>query len=379
MSKVDEYFTHEETSSSSSSTDEEGNQVQTTKYTYKINFVGDDYFANNVFFLSSKDMLLANEYAQNLEMFLSGLDFQGGAIGMSNVSDDVIRHEASIKKYAEKYGIPQFVELIKAVMMQESGGRLVDVMQSAESAYNTVYPKKPNGIKDSDYSIDCGVHYLADALTQAGCSSPNDLNKLSLALQGYNFGTGYISWALKNYGGYSEKNAIEFSNIQKQKLGWKRYGDVNYVKNVMRYFNPYDGSGGGEWGSPFVGRDWKKAVSSEFGYRIDPITGNKGAFHDGLDIAYPRGTPINAVKAGKVTYAGENGNGFGLHVVIDHGDGTKSQYCHCSKLLVKAGQSVQKGDVIAQVGTTGRSTGNHLHLIIYINGKQENPRNYITN
>jgi len=350
-------------------------ETETTKIIYTINFVGDDYFASNVFNLDENQREIANAYAQNLYLFLYGTNFTTSG-GSANVSVEVEQYTELIKKYAEKYGIPEYVELLKAVMMQESGGRSVDVMQSSECAYNTNFPKRPNGITDTEYSIDCGVHYFADALKAAGCTSPSDLKKVSLALQGYNFGLGYISWALENYGGYSESNAVEFSNIMKARMGWSRYGDVLYVSHVLRYYSFGETGGQQGWGSPFVGKDWRKSVTSEFSYRTDPING-KRLYHDGLDIAYGKGTPINAVKGGKILVASDTGNGFGIHIVIDHGDGTTALYGHCSKALVTVGQTVATGHAIAEVGSTGRSTGNHLHLTIKENGTAVNPRNYI--
>lgn len=370
-------FTYSSESNIEKQFNDDGEEVEITKITYMVNYVGDDYFATNIFFLNEEERMYANQMAQNLMLFLNG-GFYDGAIGTSNVSESVSKHRDLFLKYATLYGVPEYVELIMAVAMQESSGNRIDIMQSAEGKFNTRYPKVRDGIKDLEYSIECGVQELKEALSLAGCTSPSDINRLSLALQGYNFGPGYISWALKNYGGYSEANAIEFSDMMVAKPGWKYniYGDKKYVEHVLRYYNPY--VGGGDWGSPFVGRDWQKAVSSEFGSRIDPITGKQGAYHNGLDIAYPSGTPINAVKAGRVTKATDSGGGYGNQIILDHGDGTTSMYAHCSVLYVKYGETVSKGQVIAGVGTTGRSTGNHLHLTMTVNGQEVNPRNYVS-
>ena len=154
------------------------------------------------------------------------------------VSAEVEAYEPIIQKYAKEYGIPEYVELIKAVMMQESGGRGLDPMQAAEGSFNTKYPHEPNGIKDPEYSIQCGVQELKAALTSAEVESPIDMEHIKLALQGYNFGNGYISWAKTNYGGYSYANAVEFSTMQASRLGWSSYGDTQYVAHVLRYY-PY--------------------------------------------------------------------------------------------------------------------------------------------
>jgi len=166
--------------------------------------------------------------------------FGGGSDSNSYtpVSAEVEAYEPIIQKYAKEYGIPEYVELIKAVMMQESGGRGLDPMQAAEGSFNTKYPHEHNGIKDPEYSIQCGVQELKAALTSAEVESPIDMEHIKLALQGYNFGNGYISWAKTNYGGYSYANAVEFSTQQAQRLGWDSYGDTQYPAHVLRYY-PY--------------------------------------------------------------------------------------------------------------------------------------------
>ena len=161
-----------------------------------------------------------------------------GSNAYTPVSAEVEAYEPLIQKYAKQYGIPEYVELIKAVMMQESGGRGLDPMQAAEGSFNTRYPHEPNGIKDPEYSIECGVQELKAALISAEVENPIDMEHIKLALQGYNFGNGYISWAKTNYGGYSYANAVEFSTMQAQRLGWEKYGDTQYPAHVLRYY-PY--------------------------------------------------------------------------------------------------------------------------------------------
>ena len=154
------------------------------------------------------------------------------------VSEEVQAYTPLIQKYAKKHGIPEYVELIKAVMMQESGGRGSDPMQAAECGYNIKYPNTPNGIPDPEYSVDVGIQNLAACLNAAGVKNPLDMENIKLALQGYNFGNGYITWAKANYGGYSYANALEFSVMQAEKHGWSGYGDTQYVAHVLRYY-PY--------------------------------------------------------------------------------------------------------------------------------------------
>lgn len=99
--------------------------------------------------------------------------------------------------------------------------------------------------------------------------------------------------------------------------------------------------------------------------------------HSGIDIAAPYGTTIKAAASGTVTYSGNAGDGYGNYVIISHGNGVTTVYAHCSQLLVSAGQSVKQGEVIAKVGSTGNSTGNHLHLEVRKNGVTLNPQNYV--
>ena len=98
--------------------------------------------------------------------------------------------------------------------------------------------------------------------------------------------------------------------------------------------------------------------------------------HTGLDIGAPTGTPIKAAASGTVTFAGVK-KSYGYMVVISHGDGIETYYGHCSKLYVTAGEKVSQGEVIAAVGSTGNSTGPHLHLEVRVNGVAYNPQNYV--
>jgi len=175
----------------------------------------------------------------------------GGALSASDsssssqpLSKEVLSYTSVIRKYAGQYGIPEYVPVIQAIMMQESGGRGKDPMQASECPCNTRFPKRPGGITDPDYSIQAGIQYYAGCISGAGCMGPKDMERLRLSLQGYNYGNGYIPWAIKNYGGYSEANARKFSEEQAKAHGWSSYGDPEYVPHVLRYYsagNPFDG------------------------------------------------------------------------------------------------------------------------------------------
>ncbi len=131
------------------------------------------------------------------------------------------------------------------------------------------------------------------------------------------------------------------------------------------------------YSSPFASLNYREHISSKFGYRIDPITGQAGSFHGGLDIALPQGTPIQAVKGGEVIRSANSTGGYGKVVEIKHDDGVVTLYAHCNTLLVNRGDIVMQGQVIATVGTTGRSTGNRLHLEFKVNGQKLDPLNYL--
>ena len=116
-------------------------------------------------------------------------------------------------------------------------------------------------------------------------------------------------------------------------------------------------------------------ISSYFGRRADPFTGYS-AVHKGLDFAGPEGTKVMTVGAGLVTFAGDR-SGFGEMVEINHGNGLTTRYCHNEKVLVKPGDMVRKGQEVALMGSTGRSTGPHLHFEVLKNGTQVDPLRYI--
>jgi murein DD-endopeptidase MepM/ murein hydrolase activator NlpD len=115
--------------------------------------------------------------------------------------------------------------------------------------------------------------------------------------------------------------------------------------------------------------------SSSYGWRIDPFNGSR-AFHEGLDFTANTGTPIRAAADGIVEASGQT-QAYGNIVKLNHGSGLETRYAHASKLLVKQGERVVKGQVIALVGSTGRSTGPHLHYEIRLNGHPLDPRKYL--
>lgn len=116
-------------------------------------------------------------------------------------------------------------------------------------------------------------------------------------------------------------------------------------------------------------------LSSAYGTRTDPFTG-RTAFHEGVDIAARQGSEIRAMAAGVVSFAGRK-TGYGLVVEINHGNGYETRYAHAKELIAKPGDRVEKGDAVALVGSTGRSTGSHVHIEVLQNGKAINPHDHL--
>ena len=162
--------------------------------------------------------------------------------------------------------------------------------------------------------------------------------------------------------------------------------NADSIYNLIRY-GATTGTDGWIPGAevPFIGADgfcspvgsgWESRVTSEFGYRSDPFTGQASG-HTGIDIAVPTGTPVRAALPGVVTTATYNAGGYGYYVKVDHGNGMVTLYAHNSKLLVKVGDAVEAGDMVSLSGSTGRSTGPHLHFEVRVKGQRVNPRSYL--
>ena len=287
----------------------------------------------------------------------------GGIGGTAAVTSEVLRWEPLVSKYAEKYGVGDHVQLLLAKIMQESGGRHLDVMQSSESI-----GLPPNSITDPELSIDVGIRYFAQVLNAAG-------GDVKLALQSYNFGSGFIPYAQER-GGYSKEVAVEFSNMMAAKMGWSRYGDVNYVDNVLRYL---PGANNGTIAVNAQGFSMpipNGKVTSNFGYRYHPLTGEY-KMHAGTDFSCGRqNIPIHSAKAGTVTTSKFSGSA-GNYVVVDHGEGVQTRYLHFSKTIVSEGQTVQQGEQLGNCGATGDSDGIHLHFEVIANGTKVDPLPYI--
>ncbi|GAO41812.1 M23 family metallopeptidase [Flavihumibacter petaseus] len=119
-------------------------------------------------------------------------------------------------------------------------------------------------------------------------------------------------------------------------------------------------------------------IASGFGYRIDPVY-KTVKMHAGLDFAAPQGTPIYATANGTVKLAGNTGNGYGNHVVVNHGYGYETLYGHMYRVKAASGQKIKRGEIIGYVGSTGKSTGPHLHYEVHKNGKRIDPAYFFFN
>ena len=159
----------------------------------------------------------------------------------------------------------------------------------------------------------------------------------------------------------SEANSIanEIKDIQSKIRDQER---VDYTGNGFRFPLPYDVT---YWNT------------GGFGWRVWKDGSRPTDFHRGIDFACARGTPIYAANSGTVILS-KRSSSFGLYIIIDHGGGVTSLYAHCSKLIAQVGDKVQKGDKIAEVGSTGNSTGNHLHFAMLENGEYVDPKIYIS-
>lgn len=163
-------------------------------------------------------------------------------------------YRTDMERIAANYGMSDYVDLLLALMMQESSGNGPDVMQSSEGAFNTQYPQVPNGITDVEYSLECGVQELKYALEKANVQTPFDLEHIRLALQAYNFGAdSYFSY-MENHQEtiWSQESAEAFAqmasggrertedNPLRNTAGPWDYGDQRYPEHVLRYYHPND-------------------------------------------------------------------------------------------------------------------------------------------
>lgn len=178
---------------------------------------------------------------------------------------------------------------------------------------------------------------------------------------------------LDQLGSEEDKLLAEIDEMQSQSSSIA--SEINSYYSSLSTSDPgytYTGSGTFTWPLSIAGR-----ITSPFGYRTHPISGAY-KMHTGVDIAAPKGTPVLAAESGTVITVKELSTGYGHYVIISHGSGIVTLYGHMSAIYVSVGETVSRGQQIGGVGTTGSSTGNHLHFEVRVNGSPVNPMNYIS-
>lgn len=308
----------------------------------------------------------------------------GDFSGNMGLSENVLKWEKTVTIYAEKYGITDQVPLILALIQVESGGVGKDIMQSSESI------GLPVNSLDPIASINQGVKYLSEQLTASKTLGVDTWT----AIQGYNFGSAYMNHIAEKGGKHTIELAMDYSKtIVAPSLGNKNgkknpynheiandYGNFLYANggnffyaNLVQQFLSTGGTGNGELKFPVD----DTTITSDYGYRIHPISGEK-KLHGGIDFAPQSSStpPIYASLEGTVIVSSFE-PGWGNHIKINHGNGIQTLYAHLSSIHVKTGTKVKTGQLIGTMGTTGSSTGVHLHFEVYENGKRTNPESYL--
>ncbi|MGF2168471.1 phage tail spike protein [Enterococcus casseliflavus] len=327
----------------------------------------------------------------------------GGGVGPSgstydpiNIGSNIIGNAnivAWLEKYTKLYGISDYIGLAYALIMVENPGTdgTDDIMQSSESAGHP-----GPGYLTGEASVNQGCKHLAQQIKN-GQDQKVDIWGV---MQGYNFGSAYIPW-LSTRGGVNTTDLAEVYSrtVVAPSLGNTTGATYPYVNAVSQADGrTYLYVNGGNFHYAAMIRQYVKVnesvgyvvpiskpvtVTSEFGYRYHPITGSY-ELHNGIDLVNGNATtPIYASAAGEVVISGSYPDWYGNYVVIKHSDGLYTGYAHLSQLNVSQGDTVNQGQKIGNMGTTGPSTGPHLHFQFFTNGPWPssddfiNPRDYI--
>lgn len=327
----------------------------------------------------------------------------GGGVGPSgstydpiNIGSNIIGNAnivAWLEKYTKLYGISDYIGLAYALIMVENPGTdgTDDIMQSSESAGHP-----GPGYLTGEASVKQGCKHLAQQIKN-GQDQKVDIWGV---MQGYNFGSAYIPW-LANRGGVNTTDLAEVYSrtVVAPSLGNTTGATYPYVNAVSQADGrTYLYVNGGNFHYAAMIRQYVKVnesvgyvvpiskpvtVTSEFGYRYHPITGSY-ELHNGIDLVNGNATtPIYASAAGEVVISGSYPDWYGNYVVIKHSDGLYTGYAHLSQLNVSQGDTVNQGQKIGNMGTTGPSTGPHLHFQFFTNGPWPssddfiNPREHI--
>lgn len=226
------------------------------------------------------------------------------------------------------------------------------------------------GVKLPGTAAEQGKYCVNNGLT----ISKSDLAPGDLVFWSYEPNGRYLN--ITHVGIYAGDGMVVDASSSKGQVVYRSLFDADkQVLYARPYAEPTEKTSAAGMISP-LGSGWRSMVTSEFGGRTDPITG-EWAGHTGLDLGAPKGTAIRAARGGTVESVSYGSTGYGYHLTIDHGGGLVTLYGHCSQILVREGQKVKAGDIIAKVGSTGKSTGNHLHFEVRVSGTAKNPRNYL--
>lgn len=368
--------------------------------TFKDNvvFEGDVEFKKGVKIAGRLDA--GSIYSGGQQVYPGG---SGGGVGPSgstyepiNIGSNITGNPnivAWLDKYTKLYGISDYIGLAYALIMVEnpSTDGTDDIMQSSESAGHP-----GPGYLTGEASVKQGCKHLAEQIKNGQTQNVDIWG----VMQGYNFGSAYIPW-LANRGGKNTTDlAEEYSrDVVAPSLGNTTGATYPYVNAVSQADGrTYLYVNGGNFHYAAMIRQYVKVtesvgyvvpiskpvtVTSEFGYRQHPITGAY-ELHNGIDLVNGNPTtPIYASAAGEVVIAGSYPEWYGNYVVIKHSDGLYTGYAHQSQLRVSVGDTVKQGQQIGNMGTTGPSTGPHLHFQFFTNGPWPssddfiNPREHI--
>lgn len=270
---------------------------------------------------------------------------------------DVVKEKLKEENINEEY-----VTNILAIIQVSTLGNGTDVMQTSDKEYNERYANTRGSILDPVYSIEVGIKEFKKLLDIYNIEETNDEKLLNV------YDTIHLN-----------RNYINFLNnkISNEKLVEEYISNNNLPFSVNKMFSKevdylVRSINHGKFKFIYPLKDYRE-ISSKFGYRVDPVNGMEIDFHTGIDFPSPYGTEVRASADGIVENIGFSLDGYGNKIVLKNGSKYKTLYGHLSGFNVKHGQEVKKGDVIGYVGSTGNSTGNHIHFEIILDNKKQDP------